>query len=115
MAKQIERVEQAVDYDPELAIGRAKELVETCCKSILTKRGIAFTKSDDLGDLTKKLTKAPQLVPEGVSEAAKGEENIRLILRNLTQITSNLAQLRGFYGTGHGKEGKRPDNTPVPY
>ncbi|WP_433861010.1 abortive infection family protein [Pseudomonas thivervalensis] len=106
MAKQIERLEQAVDSDPELAIGTAKELVETCCKSILTKRGIAFTKSDDLGDLTKKLTKALQLVPEGVSEAAKGAENIRLILRNLTQITSNLAQLRGLYGTGHGKEGQ---------
>lgn len=94
MAKQIERVEHAVDTDPELAIGTAKELVETCCKSILTKRGITFTKSDDMGDLTKKLTKALQLVPEGVSDAAKGAENVRLILRNLTQITSNLTQLR---------------------
>lgn len=106
MAKQIERLELAVDTDPELAIGTAKELVETCCKSILTKRGIAFTKSDDMGDLTKKLTKALQLVPEGVSDAAKGAENVRLILRNLTQITSNLTQLRGLYGTGHGKDGQ---------
>ncbi|NVZ75182.1 abortive infection family protein [Pseudomonas gingeri] len=106
MAKQIERVELAVDADPELAIGTAKELLETCCKSILSKRGIAFTKSDDMGDLTKKLTKALQLVPEGVSDAAKGAENVRLILRNLTQITSNLTQLRGLYGTGHGKDGQ---------
>jgi hypothetical protein len=106
MAKQIERVEHAVDSDPELAIGTAKELVETCCKSILIKRGVSFTRSDDLGDLTKKLTKALQLVPEGVSDAAKGAENVRMILRNLTQITSNLAQLRGLYGTGHGKEGQ---------
>lgn len=106
MAKQIERLELAVDTDPELAIGTAKELVETCCKSILTKRDITFTKSDDMGDLTKKLTKALQLVPEGVSEAAKGAENVRLILRNLTQITSNLTQLRGLYGTGHGKDGQ---------
>lgn len=61
MAKQIERLELAVDTDPELAIGTAKELVETCCKSILTKRSVAFTKSDDMGDLTKKLTKASNL------------------------------------------------------
>jgi len=105
MAKEIERLENGIDRDPALAIGTAKELVETCCKTILTKRGIAFSKSDDLGDLTKKLTKELQLVPEGISEEAKGAENIRLILRNLTQIANNLAQLRGLYGTGHGRDG----------
>ncbi|MBU6257647.1 MAG: abortive infection family protein [Burkholderiales bacterium] len=106
MEKEIERLENAVDRDPALAIGTAKELIETCCKSILTKRGIAFTKSEDLGDLTKKLAKELQLVPEGVSDEAKGAENIRLILRNLTQLTNNLAQLRGLYGTGHGRDGQ---------
>lgn len=106
MAKQIERLEYAVDSDPELAIGTAKELVESCCKSILTKREIPFTKADDLGNLTKKVTKALQLVPDEVSEAAKGAENIKNILRNLTQLTSNLTQLRGLYGTGHGKDGQ---------
>ncbi|MGX0891112.1 hypothetical protein AB7M22_003120 [Pseudomonas sp. ADAK2 TE3594] len=106
MAKEIERLENAVDRDPALAIGTAKELVETCCKSILTKREIPFAKSDDLGDLTKKVTKALQLVPEGISEAAKGADNIKMILRNLTQLTNNLAQLRGLYGTGHGRDGQ---------
>lgn len=106
MAKEIERLENAVDRDPALAIGTAKELVETCCKSILTKRGIPFTKSADLGDLTKKLTKELQLVPEGITDATKGAVNIRMILRNLTQLTNNLAQLRGLYGTGHGRDGQ---------
>lgn len=105
MAKEIERLENGIDRDPALAIGTAKELIETCCKTILTKRGVAFTKSEDLGDLTKKLTKELQLVPEGISEEAKGAENIKLILRNLTQLTNNLAQLRGLYGTGHGRDG----------
>jgi AbiJ N-terminal domain 3/Abortive infection C-terminus len=106
MAKEIERLENAIDRDPALAIGTAKELIETCCKSILVKRGVAFTKSEDLGDLTKKVAKELQLVPEGVSDEAKGVENIRLILRNLTQLTNNLAQLRGLYGTGHGRDGQ---------
>ncbi len=106
MAKEIERLENAVNRDPALAIGTAKELVETCCKSILTKRAVPFTKSDDLGDLTKKLTKELQLVPEGITDETKGAENIRLILRNLTQLTANLAQLRGLYGTGHGRDGQ---------
>jgi hypothetical protein len=106
MAKEIERLENSIDRDPALAIGTAKELIETCCKSILTKRAIPFTKSDDLGDLTKKVAKELQLVPEGITDATKGADNIRLILRNLTQLTNNLAQLRGLYGTGHGRDGQ---------
>jgi hypothetical protein len=106
MAKEIERLENAIDRDPALAIGTAKELIETCCKSILTKRAVSFTKSEDLGDLTKKVAKELQLVPEGVTDETKGAENIRLILRNLTQLTNNLAQLRGLYGTGHGRDGQ---------
>ncbi|MGF6607806.1 hypothetical protein OKW45_002706 [Paraburkholderia sp. WSM4175] len=50
MAKEIERLEHAAERDPALAIGTAKELIETCCKTLLTKRGIEFSKSDDLGD-----------------------------------------------------------------
>jgi hypothetical protein len=106
MAKAIERMERSIDTDPELAIGTAKELAESCCKSILTKREIEFSKGADLNDLTKLLVKELQLVPDGVSDQAKGAENIRLILRNLTQLTNNLAQLRGMYGTGHGKDGQ---------
>jgi hypothetical protein len=105
MAKEIERLENAIDRDPALAIGTAKELIESCCKTILTKREVAFTKTEDLGDLTKKLTKELQLVPEGITDEAKGADNIRLILRNLTQLANNLAQLRGLYGTGHGRDG----------
>lgn len=106
MAKEIERLERAVDTDPALAIGTAKELVESCSKTILTKLGVAYARSADLGDLTKLLVKSLKLVPEEVPDAAKGAENIRLILRNLTAITNNLAQLRGLYGTGHGRDGQ---------
>ena len=106
MAKEITRLENAVEHDPALAIGTAKDLIETCCKTILTKKSVAFTKSEDLGDLTKKVAKELQLVPEGITDETKGAENIRLILRNLTQLTNNLAQLRGLYGSGHGRDGK---------
>lgn len=106
MAKEIERLENAIDRDPALAIGTAKELIETCCKTILTKRSVAFTKSEDLGDLTKKVAKELQLVPEGITDETKGADSIRLVLRNLTQLTNNLAQLRGLYGTGHGRDGQ---------
>ena len=112
MAKEIKRLEHALDHDPALAIGTAKELVETCCKTILAKRCVSITKSDNLGDLTKKLTKELQLVPDGITDETKGADTIRHILRNLTQITSNLAQLRGLYGTGHGRDGQHQGLQP---
>lgn len=106
MQKEIERLERAVESDPALAIGTAKELVETCCKTILTKLDIKFGKGADINDLTKLLTKALMLVPEGIPNEAKGVENIRLILRNLSALPSYLTELRGLYGTGHGRDGK---------
>ena len=99
-------MERSIDTDPELAIGTAKDLVESCCKTILAERGVAFSKGVDINELTKLMVKELQLVPEGISDQAKGADNIRLILRNLTQLTNNLAQLRGLYGSGHGRDGK---------
>ncbi len=48
MQKEIERLENAIERDPALAIGTAKDLVESCCKSILTKRGIQFSRERGL-------------------------------------------------------------------
>lgn len=110
--KEIERVENAVDRDPALAIGTAKELVESCCKSVLTKRGIAYSPSADLPTLTKLVAKDLGLVPEDVHEAAKGAETIRLILRNLAALTQYLAELRSLYGSGHGREGQHKGLQP---
>ena len=106
MQKEIERLENAVDRDPALAIGTAKELVETCCKSILSKRGIQPPRAADLPELTKLVAKELKLVPEGISDQAKGSDTIRLILRNLSALTQYLAELRGLYGSGHGRDGK---------
>ncbi|HCY63236.1 MAG TPA: hypothetical protein DHV59_10480 [Oxalobacteraceae bacterium] len=106
MQKEIERVERAVDTDPALAIGTAKELVETCCKTILTKLDVEFAKGADISDLTKALAKELKLVPEGIPNEARGAENVRLILRNLAALPGYLTELRSLYGTGHGRDGR---------
>ena len=62
--------------------------------------------NEDLPQLTKLLAKTLKLVPEGISDEAKGAEIIRLILRNLMALTQYLAELRGLYGSGHGRDGK---------
>jgi hypothetical protein len=106
MARQIERMEAAVHGDPTLAIGTAKELMETCCKTILKQRDVTYSRGADLGTLTKALVTELELVPEGVHEAKRGAESIKQILRNLTAMTNHLAELRGLYGTGHGQDGQ---------
>lgn len=106
MQKEIERLENAVERDPALAIGTAKELVETCCKTILSKLGVQVARSDDLPKLTKAVAKELKLVPEGIPDAARGANAIKLILQNLSAMTQNLAELRGLYGSGHGRDGK---------
>ncbi len=106
MQKEIERLEHSVERDPALAIGTAKELIESCCKSILSKRGVEVSRKADLPELTKALAKELRLVPEGIPDKAKGAETVRLILRNLGSLTQYLAELRGLYGSGHGRDGQ---------
>jgi hypothetical protein len=107
LADTIRRLEASVDADPALAIGSAKELVETCCKTVLAELGMAEGADKlDLGPLVKKATKALGLVPEDVPEAARGAESIRRVLANLAAVTQGLAEIRNLYGTGHGRDGK---------
>jgi len=106
MQKEIERVESSIETDPSLAIGTAKDLVETCCKTILNKLDVEYPKGIKFPKLTGMVVKELRLVPDEISEKAKGAEAIRLILRNLSALTQYVAELRGLYGSGHGKDGQ---------
>lgn len=105
LAEQTRRMEASVESDPSLAIGTAKELIETCCKTILAQRGKPVTGAPDISTLTKQTLKELRLVPEGIPDAARGAEVIKRLLSNLGTIGNGLAELRGLYGTGHGKHG----------
>lgn len=106
LAQQIQRMEKAIDSDPPLALGTAKELVETCCRTILRERGKPVTGSPDLPALTKAVLKELRLVPESVPDHAKGSDIIKRLLSNLGSVCQCMAELRNLYGTGHGKDGK---------
>jgi hypothetical protein len=106
LAEQIKRIESSVETDPSLAIGTAKELIETCCKTILSDRGKPVTGLPDVPSLVKQVMKELRLVPDDVSDAAKGADTIKRLLNNLGTIGQGLAELRNLYGTGHGKDGR---------
>jgi hypothetical protein len=107
MLKQVERMQAAVDEDPGLAVGTAKELLETTCKFILAERGSLPDASPDVPQLVRATAKALKLLPDDIPDAAKGAESIRRVLSSVTQIASGVAELRNLYGTGHGRDGKR--------
>jgi len=106
LAEQIRRIEQSIESDPALAIGTAKELIETCCKTILAERGKPVEGTPDMPTLTKETLKELKLVPDGVPDSARGSDVIKRLLHNLGTIGNGLAELRGLYGTGHGKHGQ---------
>ena len=99
-------MEAAVENDPSLAIGTAKELVETVCKTILKERNIKLTGNKNLPKLVKATAKELKLTPSDIADDAKASDSIKRLLSNLATITNGVAELRNSYGTGHGKEAK---------
>jgi hypothetical protein len=106
LKEQIKRLEESIEKDPGLAIGTAKELIETCCKTILADRGKPVNDTLDIPALTKATLKELKLVPEGISDSSRGADIIKRLLQNLGAIGNGLAELRSLYGTGHGKDGR---------
>ena len=105
--RQINRMTAAVDTDPDLAIGTAKELIETCCHTILTAREKPAEDKPDLLPLVRRALEELNLVPDGIPDEKKGAKTIKALLGNLATIAQSMAELRNLYGTGHGKDGKR--------
>lgn len=99
----IDLMDKLKESNPTEAIGKAKELIESCCKTILDEFGIKYKTTDDLSDLSKKTFKQLNLLPEDIDDALPLSQTLKQILGSLRGISSGLAELRNAYGTGHGK------------
>ncbi len=92
-----------VKSNPTEAIGKAKELIESCCKTILDNIGITYKKTDDVGVLVNLVMENMKLTPDNISDTVPEAKAIKAILGNLRAIAQNVATLRNAYGSGHGK------------
>ncbi len=101
--RQITRMEAAVYEDPELAIGTAKEFVETICRTILEARAIACNKDDDPPRLVKLVLKELHLVADEVPENDAAIKALRRMVGSLSGVAQGVVELRNLEGTGHGK------------
>lgn len=89
--------------NPTEAIGKAKELVESCCKTILEKEGVCVNSKWDVGNLVDETMKLLEITPKHIPDTAKEATAIKAILGSLRGIATNIAIIRNAYGSGHGK------------
>lgn len=103
LSQQIDLMVSMQKTNPTDAIGKAKELIESCCKTILDEMGISWDKNDDVPQLTNKVLDALNLLPTSVQPTDQGADSIKAVLGNLRAIPTKLAELRNPFGSGHGK------------
>ena len=100
----INTMTDAIHKDTDLAIGTAKELLETTCKSILRQKSVTINSDWTLPQLLKATTNSLDFAPKEASNADKADKAIKQILGGISSIVQGVGELRNGYGTGHGKD-----------
>ena len=103
LSRQIDLMVKMKNKDTTNAIGMAKELIESCCMTVLDELGIPYTKNDDVPQLADKTLTALNLLPSNVQPTDRGADAIKAVLGNLRAIPTKLAEIRNPFGSGHGK------------
>lgn len=103
ISKQIEAMKAAQATNPTDAIGKAKELVESCCKTILDRYGETQTENLKTSQLAHKALERLGLTPSCIASDNSAAKSIKTILGSLGAIVTSLSEIRNMYGSGHGK------------
>lgn len=90
--------------NPTEAIGKAKELIESCCKTILKERGIDISDTWNLSQYVRATQQALHILPCDIPDEESNVKALKGVLGNLSGLASNLATIRNSFGTGHGKD-----------
>jgi hypothetical protein len=107
--QQLARIQRAIVDDPALAVGSAKELIESTAKVVLAERGKVVNDKADLPILVRDAQQALSLHPSSATPGPDGSDAVKKILGSISGIAIGLAKLRNRgYGTGHG-----PASSPV--
>lgn len=104
----LDRLQRSAYDDPALAIGVAKELVESTAKIVLAERGLLVSNKEKFPALVSKAQRALDLHPSSAHAGPDRTDAVKRILGSLVSVTEGLDELRNRgYGTGHGPAGKR--------
>ena len=97
VAGQVTRMRASVLSDPALAIGSAKEFVESISKGILREHGVILTGNEPMPTLVQMARKELKL-----AVGSEVDDVLKRTLSGLSNVTHGIAELRGRLGTGHG-------------
>ena len=103
ISSQLDMMLKMQGENPTEAIGKAKELIESCCKTILEEKGIEINSKWDVGNLVDETMKLLEVTPKHIPDTAKEAKAIKALLQELKGIASQIAIIRNAYGSGHGK------------
>jgi len=100
--KQILLMNNSIENNPHVALGIAKELIETCCKHILNKSGIERNNNWNVSQLLKETNRQIELIPSNIENSELATTSIRKILSGFSNIVHGVTELRNSFGSGHG-------------
>lgn len=103
ITSQIQIMKDTIESAPNVAIGKAKELLEACCKTILDEMEVPYSMEIDLTQLMKITCDAIGLSAKGADKSSNSGIIAAKILGNLGVISQGMAELRNLYGDGHGR------------
>jgi hypothetical protein len=105
--RDLDRMRQSIETEPDAAIGAAKDAVESVLKHALHELGVPYTEKGGISELADLLQRELGLHP-GALAPAKGADQTRKILGAMLTQVKALAELRNLYGVGHGRLRRSP-------
>src|SRR5680860_361086 len=97
----LSRLGDTVDTDPRLAVSTAKALIESTAKSVLTARGLTYTKSAKVPALVNRAQESLGLAAKGVSDEVPA---LRQVLQSLVTLAQGVTEIRNQVGVDPGAE-----------
>lgn len=102
--RDLDRILESLEKDPEDAITAACAMAESVCRSILSELECELPKDKSLSSLYKAVKSHLQLSADRVDLKSEADEDIRAILGALSTLAGNIGALRTKDGDAHGRE-----------
>lgn len=106
MDRQIDLMVTMCHDNPTEAIGKSKELLESCCKTIIESNGESIKDSINMGQLIKQTLSSLNIPNKGVGMDLEEDKIVKQIIGSLNGLSSGIVELRNHYGSGHGRSTK---------
>ena len=107
ISEHLDRIQRAILDDPALAIGSAKDLIESTAKVALLETGATVDERADFPALVRSAQQALGLHPRSAAATPDETDSVRRILGAVSSIAVGVNDLRNRYGTGHGPAATR--------